>query len=95
MEESSITMEREDMNQYTGEENEYFMSFKKLYAGDIIEGKVISVNRDEVFVDIGYKSDGVLPASEIPGIDVDLKEKFKAGDTIKIDYRNKVIIERE
>lgn len=85
MEDNSRVMERENMNQYTGEENEYFMSFKKLYTGDIVEGKVIAVNKDEVFVDIGYKSDGILPASEIPGIEVDLKEKFKAGDTITIE----------
>jgi small subunit ribosomal protein S1 len=35
-----------------------------LKEGDIVSGHVIKVNRDTVVVDIGYKSEGVIPASE-------------------------------
>lgn len=83
MKEGSKTME-ENMKNYSEEEKEYFNSFKKMYTGDIVEGKVIAVNDNEVFVDIGYKSDGILPVSEVTGVDINLKEKFKPGDILKV-----------
>lgn len=44
-----------------GEVNE----IKRLDNDTIVKGTVISVRRDEVFVDIGYKSEGVIPLSEL------------------------------
>jgi 4-hydroxy-3-methylbut-2-enyl diphosphate reductase len=38
---------------------------KKLSPGDIVQGKVVSVGKDEVFVDINYKSEGVIPRAEM------------------------------
>ena len=35
-----------------------------LKEGEIVQGTVIKVNRDSVVVDIGYKSEGVIPANE-------------------------------
>jgi 4-hydroxy-3-methylbut-2-enyl diphosphate reductase len=61
------------------------MTFKSIYVGDVIEGKVIAVTDKEVFVDIGYKSDGILPMEEVSSMPVNLKEKFKAGDLINIE----------
>ncbi|MCT4596280.1 MAG: 30S ribosomal protein S1 [Vallitalea sp.] len=58
-------------------------NFKSIHRGEIVEGTVIDVNDDEVFVNIGYKSDGIIPKSEYsnyPG--VNLKEVVKAGDKI-------------
>ena len=37
----------------------------KLEQGSIIKGRVISVKPDEVFVDIGYKAEGVIPRAEL------------------------------
>lgn len=71
--------------QYNPEEQEYFMTFKKIYVGDVVEGKVITVTDKEVFVDLGYKSDGILPMEEVSSIPVNLKEKFKSGDVISIE----------
>ena len=34
-------------------------------SGDIVRGTVISVNEDEVLVNIGYMTDGVIPKEEI------------------------------
>lgn len=49
----------------------------------IIEAKVISIGKDEVFVDINYKSEGVIPRQEISLLpQADLNELFKVGDTI-------------
>ncbi len=33
-------------------------NFKQLRTGDIVEGTVLAVNENEVFLNIGYKSDG-------------------------------------
>lgn len=72
-------------NQNFSEAQEYFMTFKRINVGDVIEGKVIAVSDKEVFVDIGYKSDGILPMEEISSMPVNLKEKFKEGDVITIE----------
>lgn len=85
LEENEKMSENKEMNGYTEEEQQYFMSFKRIYPGDIIEGRIITVTDSEIFVDLGYKSDGVLPASEISGVNVNLKEKFKAGDIVKAE----------
>ena len=37
---------------------------KSLRTGDIVTGEVIAVNEAEVFVNIGYKSDGVIKKAE-------------------------------
>lgn len=84
MKEGTKTMENDMMKNYSEEEKEYFKSFKRIYAGDIVEGKVIAVNDNEAFIDIGYKSDGILPISEVTGVDIKLKEKFKPGDAVKV-----------
>ena len=36
-------------------------SFRDFKDGDIVEGDVVKIDRDEVLLDIGYKSEGVIP----------------------------------
>ncbi len=43
---------------------QYENSFKNLQEGQIIRGRVLSVTPSEVIVDIGYKSEGIIPISE-------------------------------
>ena len=33
--------------------------------GDVVTGKVVRIDADEVLVDIGYKSEGVIPSNEL------------------------------
>ena len=33
--------------------------------GDVVTGKVVRIDKDEVLVDIGYKSEGVIPNNEL------------------------------
>ena len=56
-----------------------------LKEGDIVQGSVIKVNRDTVVVDIGYKSEGVIPASEF--IDTSGKVSVNAGDRVDVLVR--------
>jgi small subunit ribosomal protein S1 len=53
-----------------------------LKEGDIVQGSVIKVNRDTVVVDIGYKSEGVIPASEF--IDTSGKVSVHPGDRVDV-----------
>ncbi len=53
-----------------------------LKEGEIVKGHVIKVNRDTVIVDIGYKSEGVIPASEF--IDTSGKVSVHAGDEVDV-----------
>src|SRR5881396_2810303 len=59
-------------------------SLKDFKDGDLVEGTVVKVDRDEVLLDIGYKSEGVIPAKELSiRQDVDPGEVVKVGDHIE------------
>ena len=59
-------------------------SLKDFKDGDLVEGTVVKVDRDEVLLDIGYKSEGVIPAKELSiRQDVDPSEVVKVGDHIE------------
>jgi small subunit ribosomal protein S1 len=45
-------------------QEEYLKSLEQLEEGQLIEGVVIQVTADQVFVDVGYKSEGKIPISE-------------------------------
>lgn len=65
--------------------DEYFANYQEVYTGSVVEGKVLLVTDKEVFFDIGYKSDAVLPAEEASNFPVDLKEKFKVDAVFKLE----------
>jgi small subunit ribosomal protein S1 len=59
-------------------------SLKDFKDGDLVEGTVVKVDRDEVLLDIGYKSEGVIPAKELSiRQDVDPSEVVQVGDHIE------------
>lgn len=63
----------------------YEEGVKGFDVGDQVEGKVVQVNPEEVLVDIGYKSEGILPISEIylkP--DEAPEDAIKPGDVIEV-----------
>ena len=52
--------------------------------GDLIEGTVVKVDRDEVLLDVGYKTEGVIPIRELSiKHDVNPDEVVKVGDVIE------------
>ena len=52
--------------------------------GDIVEGVVVRVDRDEVLLDIGYKTEGVIPSRELSiKHDVDPHDVVKTGEHIE------------
>ncbi len=58
------------------------LSFRKLKPGDITEGVIVSVTPTEVLVDVGAKSEGIVPAKELERLGRDGLETLKVGDKI-------------
>lgn len=60
-------------------------SMVKLYRGDIVKGEIISIREDEIMVNVGYKSDGVIKKEEISNDpDINPKELYNIGDEIEV-----------
>lgn len=53
-----------------------------LRRGEVVEGTIISVNRDGVIVDIGAKSEGLIPVNEMHSLGADPLSKVAAGDKL-------------
>ena len=59
-------------------------TIKYFNDGDIVSGTVVKVDRDEVLLDIGYKTEGVIPSKELSiKHDVDPFEVVQVGDEIE------------
>ena len=59
-------------------------TIKYFNDGDIVEGTIVKVDRDEVLLDIGYKTEGVIPSRELSiKHDVDPSEIVKVGDEVE------------
>ncbi|MFZ1485251.1 30S ribosomal protein S1 [Nostocoides sp.] len=59
-------------------------TIKNFNDGDIVEGRVVKVDRDEVLLDIGYKTEGVIPSRELSiKHDIDPSEVVTVGDEIE------------
>lgn len=60
-------------------------SFKTIHTGEVVEGTVIDVKPEEIILNIGYKSDGVLTRHEYTNEpNVDLTTIAKPGDTMEV-----------
>ena len=73
-----------DLSDFGGDDREemarmYEETMKDFVAGSIVQGKVLEIRNNEVLVDIGYKSEGLIPASEFG----DLSE-IKEGDAYDV-----------
>jgi small subunit ribosomal protein S1 len=70
--------------------------------GDIVTGKVVRIDKDEVLVDIGYKSEGVIPQNELsirksvnPADEVQLGEEVDALVMTKEDADGRLILSKK
>lgn len=59
-------------------------SFKTIHTGEVVEGTVIDVKPDEMVLNIGYKSDGILTQAEYSNERTDLTTVAKIGDTMEV-----------
>jgi small subunit ribosomal protein S1 len=58
-------------------QEEYLKSLEQLEEGQLVDGNVIQVTPDQVFIDVGYKSEGKIPISEFAEIP-------KIGDVVSV-----------
>src|ERR1700749_37464 len=70
--------------------------------GDVVSGKVVRIDKDEVLVDIGYKSEGVIPSNELsirksvdPAEEVELGEEVDALVLTKEDQEGRLILSKK
>ena len=70
--------------------------------GDVVSGKVVRIDQDEVLVDIGYKSEGVIPQGELsirksvdPGEEVELGEDVDALVLTKEDQDGRLVLSKK
>jgi len=77
-------------------------TIKYFNDGDIVEGTVVKVDRDEVLLDIGYKTEGVIPSRELsikhdvdPADVVNVGEKIEALVLQKEDKEGRLILSKK
>jgi small subunit ribosomal protein S1 len=70
--------------------------------GDVVNGKVVRIDKDEVLVDIGYKAEGVIPSNELsirksvnPSEEVELGEEVDALVLTKEDAEGRLILSKK
>ncbi|MGE0504454.1 MAG: S1 RNA-binding domain-containing protein, partial [Solirubrobacterales bacterium] len=70
--------------------------------GDVVNGKVVRIDKDEVLVDIGYKAEGVIPSNELsirksvdPADEVELGEQVDALVLTKEDSEGRLILSKK
>ena len=60
-------------------------SLKTIRTGEIVEGTVIDVKEDEIILNIGYKSDGIVSRNEYTNVpNADLRTMVSVGDTMEV-----------
>ena len=80
----------------------YAATIKAISEGDVVSGEVVRIDKDEVLLDIGYKSEGVIPSNELsirrsvdPGEEVSLGEQVDALVLTKEDQEGRLILSKK
>lgn len=100
-----VKRKMEEMNQQEKENEqtqmEEALAVRELHRGDIVRGAVVQVRDDEVLVDVGGKSEGVIPLRECSCCDIrSPKEMFNVGDEVEVmvikvqDDEGKIILSK-
>ncbi len=81
---------------------DYESTFPTINEGEVVHGTVVRVDKDEVLVDIGYKSEGVIPVAELsirrsvnPADEVSLGDEVDALVLTKEDAEGRLILSKK
>src|ERR671930_632585 len=81
---------------------DYESTFPTINEGEVVHGKVVRVDKDEVLVDIGYKSEGVIPVAELsirrsvnPADEVSIGDEVDALVLTKEDAEGRLILSKK
>lgn len=76
----SKIIEREyDENEFHELAKLYEQTLGKITANQLVKGRIVAIGESEVSIDIGFKSEGIVPISEFPNID-----ELKVGDEVEV-----------
>ncbi|MEO6497291.1 MAG: S1 RNA-binding domain-containing protein, partial [Solirubrobacteraceae bacterium] len=80
----------------------YDATFTDFEEGEVVSGRVVRIDNDEVLVDIGYKSEGVIPSNELsirksvdPHDEVEMGEEVDALVLTKEDQDGRLIMSKK
>src|SRR3954463_8081368 len=80
----------------------YDATIKPFEEGDVVSGEVVRIDKDEVLVDIGYKSEGVIPSNGLsrrrsvdPADEVSLGEQVDALVLTKEDQEGRLLLSKK
>lgn len=76
---SKILEKEYDENEFRELAKLYEPTLSTVTANQLVKGKIIAIGENEVSIDIGFKSEGVVPISEFPNID-----ELKVGDEVEV-----------
>ncbi|MDH4006785.1 MAG: 30S ribosomal protein S1 [Desulfuromonadales bacterium] len=79
--------ETEEMEMEQDFESLFESSMQELHVGDVVRGTIVQVNDDNVVVDVGYKSEGVIPLAEFK--DEEGKIDVNVGDEIDVLFERR------
>ncbi len=63
----------------------YAESFRNIEEGTIVEGRIVAIGKDKIVVDIGYKSEGLIPLDQFPP---DELKALKVNDRLQVYIEN-------
>src|SRR4030088_800450 len=58
------------------------LDYRSLRRGDVVEGTIMSLDRDGVLRDIGSKSEGIIPLSEMHSLGADPLTRLRVGEMV-------------
>jgi len=64
--------------------NQQQTEIKSLKHGDVVEGNIVRIDKDEILVDIGAKSEGVISNRELYGRNAESQPELHIGDTVLV-----------
>ena len=80
----------------------YAATFTTFNEGEVVSGRVVQIDKDEVLVDVGFKSEGVIPSAELsirksidPGEEVELGEEIDVLVLTKEDQEGRLIVSKK
>jgi small subunit ribosomal protein S1 len=80
----------------------YEVTFPEITEGQVVSGTVVRVDKDEVLVDVGYKSEGVIPVAELsirrsinPADEVNVGDQIDALVMTKEDNEGRLILSKK
>ena len=92
MAEDNINTKLTEENYMVEDENgvmvpNYDLTMISFNDGDIVKGRVVKIEKDEVLVDIGFKSEGVIPVSELS-----IRNSVKPEEILSIDDELEIMV---